>query len=552
VWIFELLYALCAVLLSLYGLNSLLLTVLYLWHRRDSPEHHSRVFIRPRGGSAQDAARLPAERSMEVARDFRIARDSEIAATDPEWPHVTVQLPIYNELHTAERLLAAVAALDYPRERLEIQVLDDSTDDTRSVVGRAVERLRGQGIDAVYVTRAERVGYKAGALAAGLASAKGALIAVFDADFCPEPGFLRDVVPHLDDPRVGCVQTRWGHVNRAYNPITRVQALMLDGHFVVEQTARSRAGLFTSFNGTAGVWRRACIEDAGGWSGDTLTEDLDLSYRAQLRGWRIAYLPHVVVPAELPVQIGAFKRQQARWAQGSIQTALRMIGPLIRARQPWGVKLQGAFHLTAYLAHPLMLLSVLLLLPAASLREVALQQATLQGYRLLGAAPDWLYRWAQIGAPWLMLSALGPPLLYAVAQVSDGRGWPRRLAALPLLVLVGIGIALNNTLAVLKAALGLRQGFLRTPKYDVRRPGDAWVNTRYALGIDPLVWGELAMAAYAVSLVALRVVSWGLAPWLLLYAAGFVYVAVTGLLQALRRRRWRVRSMVGPGVEISA
>jgi cellulose synthase/poly-beta-1,6-N-acetylglucosamine synthase-like glycosyltransferase len=540
VWIFELLYALCAVLLSLYGLNSLLLTVLYLWHRRDSPEHHSRVFIRPRGGSAQDAARLPAERSMEVA------------ATDPEWPHVTVQLPIYNELHTAERLLAAVAALDYPRERLEIQVLDDSTDDTRSVVGRAVERLRGQGIDAVYVTRAERVGYKAGALAAGLASAKGALIAVFDADFCPEPGFLRDVVPHLDDPRVGCVQTRWGHVNRAYNPITRVQALMLDGHFVVEQTARSRAGLFTSFNGTAGVWRRACIEDAGGWSGDTLTEDLDLSYRAQLRGWRIAYLPHVVVPAELPVQIGAFKRQQARWAQGSIQTALRMIGPLIRARQPWGVKLQGAFHLTAYLAHPLMLLSVLLLLPAASLREVALQQATLQGYRLLGAAPDWLYRWAQIGAPWLMLSALGPPLLYAVAQVSDGRGWPRRLAALPLLVLVGIGIALNNTLAVLKAALGLRQGFLRTPKYDVRRPGDAWVNTRYALGIDPLVWGELAMAAYAVSLVALRVVSWGLAPWLLLYAAGFVYVAVTGLLQALRRRRWRVRSMVGPGVEISA
>jgi hypothetical protein len=229
-----------------------------------------------------------------------------------------------------------------------------------------------------------------------------------------------------------------------------------------------------------------------------------------------------------------------------------MIGPLVRARQPWSVKLQGVFHLTAYLAHPLMLLSVLLLLPAASLREVALQNAALESYRLLGAAPDWLYGWAQIGAPWLMLSALGPPLLYTVAQVSDGRGWPRRLAALPLLVLVGIGIALNNTLAVLKAVLGLRQGFLRTPKYDVRRPEDAWVNTLYALGIDSLVWGELAMAAYAVSLVALRVVSWGLAPWLLLYAAGFVYVAVIGLLQALRRRRWLARSTVEPGAEAPA
>jgi hypothetical protein len=547
VWIFELLYALCTVLLSLYGFNSLLLTILYLWHRRDSPEHCSCAFIRPRVGSAQDATSMPAERGMEPVRDFPIAPRSPDA-----WPLVTVQLPIYNELHTVERLLAAVAALDYPRERLEIQVLDDSTDDTRSVVGRVVERLRGQGLDAVYVTRAERVGYKAGALATGLASAKGKLIAVFDADFCPGPSFLRDVVPHLDDPDVGCVQTRWGHVNRAYSSITRVQALMLDGHFVVEQTARSRAGLFTSFNGTAGVWRRACIEEAGGWSGDTLTEDLDLSYRAQLRGWRIAYLPHVVVPAELPVQIGAFKRQQARWAQGSIQTALRMIGPLVRARQPWSVKLQGVFHLTAYLAHPLMLLSVLLLLPAASLREVALQNAALESYRLLGAAPDWLYGWAQIGAPWLMLSALGPPLLYTVAQVSDGRGWPRRLAALPLLVLVGIGIALNNTLAVLKAVLGLRQGFLRTPKYDVRRPEDAWVNTLYALGIDSLVWGELAMAAYAVSLVALRVVSWGLAPWLLLYAAGFVYVAVIGLLQALRRRRWLARSTVEPGAEAPA
>ncbi len=552
-WIFELLYTLCAVLLSLYGLNSLLLTVLYVWHRRgprahlarthrDHAERRGRAFHRTVGPRAQDAA----ERGMETvptnltapeqgSRAFRRTVGPRAQSeAELDWPHVTVQLPIYNELHTVERLLMAVAALDYPRDRLQIQALDDSTDGTRALVARIVERLRQTGINAAHVTRPDRAGYKAGALAAGLTSAKGELIAVFDADFVPPPSFLRQVVPHLADPEVGCVQTRWGHVNRDYNLLTRVQALMLDGHFVVEQTARSRAGLFISFNGTAGVWRRACIEDAGGWTSDTLTEDLDLSYRAQLRGWRIAYLPHVVVPAELPVQIGAFKRQQARWAQGSIQTALKLVGPILRSRQPWIVKLQGVVHLTAYLAHPLMVLSVLLLLPAALLRDVALQ----------GTASGWVRGWVQMVAPWLMIAALGPPLLYGVTQVADGRGWPRRLLALPLLMLAGIGIALNNTWAVLKALLGLRQGFLRTPKYAVRRAGDTWVNTVYTLGVDPLIWGELAMAVYALALVVLRVVSWGLAPWLLLYAAGFLYVAVTGLLQALRLRRWLARSVV--------
>jgi cellulose synthase/poly-beta-1,6-N-acetylglucosamine synthase-like glycosyltransferase len=508
VWIFELLYTLCAVLLSLYGLNSLLLTALYLWHRRDAGPHHGSCAV-----------------------------EGEAGAAEPEWPHVTVQLPVYNELHTVERLLAAVAALDYPRDRLQVQALDDSNDGTRALVAQAIEHLRQTGIDAAHVTRSDRSGYKAGALAAGLASAKGELIAVFDADFVPPSSFLRQVVPHLADPQVGCVQTRWGHVNRDYSPITQVQALMLDGHFVVEQSARSRAGLFASFNGTAGVWRKTCIEDAGGWTSDTLTEDLDLSYRAQLRGWKVAYLPHVVVPAELPVQIGAFKRQQARWAQGSIQAALKLVGPLLRSRQRWTVKLQGVMHLTAYLAHPLMVLNVLLLAPAVVLS---------------GAAPGWMRGWAQTVAPWLMLAALGPPLLYTVTQVADGCGWPRRLLALPLLVLAGIGIALNNTWAVLKALLGLRQGFLRTPKYAVRRTGDTWVNTVYAMGIDPLIWGELAMALYAIALVLLRVVSWGLAPWLLLYAAGFLYVAATGLLQALRRRRWLARSVVDPATGASA
>jgi hypothetical protein len=472
----EVLYALCVVLLSLYGFNSLVLTWLYLRHRHDPiPE-------------------LP---------------------PPVEWPHVTVQLPIYNELHTVQRLLAAAAGLDYPRHRLEIQVLDDSTDVTRQVAAQTVARLRRQGIHVVHITRPDQTGFKAGALAAGLAEAKGELIAIFDADFLPPPDFLQRVVPYFADPTVGCVQTRWGHLNRDYSLFTQAQALGVDGHFVVEQTARSRAGLFINFNGTAGVWRRACIEDAGGWQGDTLTEDLDLSYRAQLCGWRIGYLPDVVVPAELPAQISAFKRQQARWAQGSIQTALKLLRPLLRSDQPWSVKLEGVIHLTGYLVHPLMLLVVLLTLPMSFSRS-----------------------WVLAAAPWLMVAAVGPPLMYTVAQVTDGEHWRDRLRALPLLVLLGMGLALSNTWAVLKAALGLHQRFQRTPKFALRQRGDTWVGSVYALSRDSLVWGELGLAVFALALLVVSSVNWGFAPWLLLYAGGFGYVAGVSLRQAHQRRRW--------------
>lgn len=491
-WIFSLVYSVCALLLTLYGLNSLLLTVLYLW-----------PWGRPR-----------AERS-----------EANEGLRDP-WPAVTVQLPIYNEKHTAERLLTAVAALDYPRDRFQVQVLDDSTDETRALVAETVARLRQYGLDIAHITRPTRRGYKAGALAAGLPAAKGELIAILDADFCPAVSFLRDTVPHFHDPRVGCVQARWGHANRCYSPLTRLQALMMDGHFVVEQVARSRHGLPINFNGTAGVWRQACIRDAGGWTMDTLTEDLDLSYRAQLRGWRLRYLPQVTVPGELPVQVSAFKRQQARWAQGSIQTALKTVGPLLRSQLSWPAKLQGLLHLTAYLAHPLLLLNLLLLLPERLLQEAP-----------PGPAP-WslgVGQWPAHLAPALMVVALGPPLLYSVAQMSEGPGWERRLTALPLLILAGIGISLNNAWAVLKALLGVRQGFLRTPKFAVRQRGDTWVDSAYALGLDPLIWGELALAAYSVSLLFVPRFSWDLAPWLLVYAGGFGYVAGTGLLQALRR-----------------
>jgi hypothetical protein len=379
-----------------------------------------------------------------------------------------------------------------------------------------VSDLSEREIDVSHVTRPDRTAYKAGALAAGLTRARGELVAIFDADFVPPPDFLRRVVPRFADPTIGCIQTRWGHLNRGYSPLTRAQALGIDGHFIVEQTARSRAGLFLNFNGTAGVWRRECIEDAGGWQGDTLTEDLDLSYRAQLRGWRIVYLPDIVAPAELPVQISALKRQQARWAQGSIETALKLIGPILRSSQPWSIKLEGVVHLTGYLVHPLMLLTVLLTLPMS-----------------------FSHSWVLSISPWLMGTASGPPLLYLVAQ--RGKSWRHRLRLLPLLELLGIGLALNNTWAILKGVLKIQQGFLRTPKFALREENDAWVGRPYALSGDPFVWGELLLCIFALVLLVTPGIDPAFAPWLLLYAGSFGYVAGVSLYQSRARLQWLAR-----------
>jgi cellulose synthase/poly-beta-1,6-N-acetylglucosamine synthase-like glycosyltransferase len=474
--VIEILYVICVSLLSLYGLNNLILTWLYVRHRHDpTPE----------------------------------------PAAPIQWPPVTVQLPIYNELHMAGRLLDAAAQLDYPHDRFEIQVLDDSTDATRELVAQRVEGLRRLGLDVTHVTRPERTGYKAGALAVGLEQAKGELVAIFDADFLPEPDFLRRLVPHFAEADVGCIQARWGHVNRDYSVFTQTQALGVDGHFVVQQTARSRAGLFLNFNGTAGIWRRACIEDAGGWQGDTLTEDLDLSYRAQLRGWRIAYLPDVVVPAELPAQISAFKRQQARWAQGSIETTLKLIGAFVRSDQPWPVKLEGSLHLTGYLVHPLMLAVILLTFPMSFSQS-----------------------WVILGLPWLVITALGPPLLYIVAQMAGSQKWRYRLRFLPLLVALGMGLSLSNTGAVLRAVLGVRGEFQRTPKFDIKQSADSWVGSVYALRGDWLVWAELLLAGMVLVLLVMPTTRWTFVPWLLSYATGFGYVALVNLYQTYQVRRF--------------
>lgn len=476
-----------AVWLAAYGANALLVTLIYLRQRRRS---------------------LPTPPSP------------------GDWPMVTVQLPIFNELHVVERLIDAIAALDYPRNRLQVQVLDDSTDDTTALAAACVERHRGQGLDIHLLHRAERPGYKAGALAAALEVATGEYIAIFDADFTPPADFLRRTVPYLvADPNLGFLQTRWGHLNQDYSGLTRAQSLALDGHFVVEQTTRERSGWFFGFNGTAGLWRRACIEAAGGWQDDTLCEDLDLSYRAQLAGWRGLYLPEVVAPAEIPPQLAAYKRQQARWATGSIQTLRKLGWQVATAPRPWPVRLEGLLHLGAYLAHPLMLLLLLLTLPLL----------------WFGSETQNPLRWL---LAYLGFATVGPPLLFAVAQwqlrpaTGGGAAWLRRMAALPILMLLGTGVALSNTLAVLRGLTGRPGVFRRTPKFHLESRGDAWRDKPYALPLDCTVIGELAIAAYAMLTIAAAIGRGHMyaVPFMLLYVLGFGMVAAIGLAQGWQRR----------------
>jgi cellulose synthase/poly-beta-1,6-N-acetylglucosamine synthase-like glycosyltransferase len=382
------------------------------------------------------------------------------APAEDAWPLVTVQLPLYNERFVAERLLRAVAALDYPADRLEVQVLDDSTDDTGTIVARVCEQLRRGGLDVRHLRRADRAGFKAGALAAGLAVARGDLLCIFDADFVPGRDFLRRLVPWFStDPGIGMVQARWGHLNRDDSLATRVQAMLLDGHFAIEHAARHRSGCFFNFNGTAGIWRRAAIEDAGGWQADTLTEDLDLSYRAQLAGWRFVFLPAVVVPAELPVEAADLETQQHRWAKGAAQTACKLLPRLLTAPLPWRVRREAFVHLTANVSYPLLAVLAALIFPAMLRRR--------------GEA------WWQVLAVDLPLFALASGsvvLFYVASQVAVGEPWRARLRLLPALMATGIGLSVTNSAAVVTGAFVRGGTFQRTPKYrreDRREDGAA-------------------------------------------------------------------------------
>ena len=446
-------------------------------------------------------------------------------ATDPaarfeRLPRLTIQLPIYNEMYVVRRLIDAVCGMNYPRDRLEIQVLDDSTDETSGLVAERVERWAREGLDIVHLQRTLRSGFKAGALEAGMQVAKGELIAVFDADFVPQPEFARNLVHHFTDPGVGMVQARWGHLNREHSVLTRVQAILLDGHFIVEHTARNRSGRFFNFNGTAGIWRRSCIEDAGGWQHDTLTEDLDLSHRAQLRGWRFVFLPDEVAPAELPVEMSAFKSQQHRWAKGSIQTARKLLPRILRSQLPLRVKLEAVAHLTANIGYVMMVLLALLVVPSIWLRA--------------SIAP-WLI--AAVDLPLFVGSTLSIVAFYFVAQRDALGTWKGILRWVPFLMAVGIGLSINNARAVLEALAGRESDFRRTPKYNLSS-GEKLAARRYRIEFNGDTWIELLLAIYfaVATSAAIRAGFWAAVPFLLLFEVGYAYTAIATLVQSARRQ----------------
>ena len=479
-------YFIILIILSVYGLHRYHLTYLYLKHRAHTPKPLDQFELLPR---------------------------------------VTVQLPIYNERYVVARLLEAVTKLDYPRELLEIQVLDDSTDETRVACSRLVSEYARAGVPIAYLHRENREGYKAGALAEGLKQATGEYIAVFDADFVPPPFILHEMVHYFTDPQVAVVQGRWTWINRDYSNLTEVEAILLDGHFIIEHAGRNYSGRFFNFNGTAGMWRRTAIEDAGGWQHDTLTEDTDLSYRAQLRGWKFVYNPNIVCPSELPVEMNSFKTQQARWAKGLIQTAKKLLPAIWRSRVPLKVKTEATLHLTANIAYPLMIVFSVILLPAMIVRFY-------QGW----------FQMLYLDLPLFLASTCSFSSFYMVAQRElYPAGWRSRIKYIPFLMATGIGLAVVNSKAVLEALLGRQSEFVRTPKYRVEAGEEGWELKKYVRrrsGLIPMI--ELALAAYFVFTVAysFTIENYLTTPFLMLFFMGYTYTGTMSLFQTPLRRLW--------------
>jgi cellulose synthase/poly-beta-1,6-N-acetylglucosamine synthase-like glycosyltransferase len=473
-------------ILSIYGIHRYYLTYLYLKNKQKAPK---------------------------PARQFE------------QLPRVTIQLPVFNERYVVERLLEAVTRIDYPRALLEIQVLDDSTDETRFVASRLVSEYARAGHPISYYHRDHREGFKAGALAEGMKQSSGELIAIFDADFIPPPPIIRQMVDYFTDPKVGVVQGRWTWVNRHYSNLSEVEAILLDGHFVIEHGGRNFSGRFFNFNGTAGMWRRAAILEAGGWQHDTLTEDTDLSYRAQLKGWKFIYDRDIECPSELPVEMNSFKTQQARWAKGLIQVAKKLLPLIWRSEQPLYIKLEATFHLTANLAYPFMVVFSLILLPAMIVRFY-------QGW----------FQMLYLDLPLFLASTCSVSSFYMVAQRElYPRDWWKRIRFVPFLMATGIGLAVTNSVAVIEALLGKQSEFVRTPKYRVELKEEGWEHKKYVrhrCGWKPYV--ELGMAAYFVFTTAysFRVENYLTVPFLLLFFIGYSYMGMMSLFQTPLRRLW--------------
>ena len=457
------------------------------------------------------------------------------------FPSVTVQLPIYNERYVIERLIEAIAQFDYPREILQIQVLDDSTDETQAVARDCVERYQALGVPIVYLHRDNREGFKAGALQEGLKFATGEYVAIFDADFIPPADFLRRTVPYfVVDPQLAMVQTRWSYVNRHYSALTEVEAILLDGHFAIEHSSRFRSNLFFNFHGTAGIWRRVAIEDAGGWQHDTLTEDTDLSYRAQIRGWRFLYLPEVDCPSELPVEMNAFKSQQARWAKGLMQTAKKVLPRVMRADVPFAVKSEAFFHLTANISYPLMVFLSMILLPAMIVRFY-------QGW----------FQVLVIDLPLFLASTCSISSFYLCAQRAFyPNSWKRTFLYLPFVMAVGIGLSVRNAFAVVEAIFGVKSEFVRTPKYRVEagaQKQNSWAKKTYRKRSGWMPMAEIFLGIYFAAGVAYAIQNenYATVPFLLLFVWGYLYTGLMSLGQTYFER-WRLGGVAVEAVESRA
>jgi cellulose synthase/poly-beta-1,6-N-acetylglucosamine synthase-like glycosyltransferase len=459
-----------------------------------------------------------------IYRKYRKNYDPSPPQHFADLPRVTVQLPIFNEQFVIDRLLESICAMEYPRDKLEIQVLDDSTDETTQVASALVDRYAALGHPIVYIHRTNRYGFKAGALDAGLKVAKGEYVAIFDADFVPPPDWLMKVIHHFSDPKIGMVQTRWTYLNRDYSMLTQIEAILLDGHFILEHGARSRSGDFFNFNGTAGMWRRQAIFDGGGWQHDTLTEDTDLSYRSQMAGWKFKYLPNVECPSELPIEMTAFKTQQARWAKGLIQTSIKLLPVIFRSKEPRRIKIESVYHLTANMSYPLMVVMSALLMPAMICRFY-------QGW----------FQMLLIDVPLFTASSFSIAVFYVASQrILFPKTWMKTFFYLPFLMALGIGLTVTNTKAVMEALFGIKSAFVRTPKYRVAKKGEKSQAAKYRKRLVLAPWIELAFGAYffLAILYTFSNHNYFTAPFLILFVVGYWYTGLMSLLQG-RFERWR-------------
>jgi len=453
-------------------------------------------------------------------------------------PRVTIQLPIFNEQYVVERLIEEASKVDYPRELLEIQVLDDSTDETHPFTERLVAEYRAGGLPIEYIHRVNRHGYKAGALQNGLKTATGEIVAIFDADFVPPVDFLMRTVHFFADSKVGMVQTRWGYLNRHYNVLTEVQAMLLDGHFVLEHVARSGAGLFFNFNGTAGVLRRSMIEDAGGWQHDTLTEDSDLSYRAQLKGWKFVYVPSVECLSELPVETYGFQVQQSRWAKGLTQVAMKLLPTILRSKLPWRVKAEAFFHLTPNISYPLMIAVSALMLPVMIVRFYM----------------GW-FQMVIIDLPLIAASFWSISAFYVIAHRElFPKTWKRAFLFLPALMAAGVALTIINSRAVLEALCGYQTGFARTPKYAIGGQQKVHLeNIQYRSRSGWLPYAEVLVGTFFLAMVIFAIESFNYlaVPFLLLFVGGYYWAGFTTLWAEYQGRvRWqRQRDLAAAAAE---